>query len=401
MSILDCVSLIAAAVPDLAAVFDVVAGVDRNDPSTRERQRDTKPVKAYRVGLPDITELEFFGDDLMRDAHLAARAGIERTFESVVRVPFAPFLSAGELLYQGPWVAERLAEFGDFLADHPDGVLPVIRTILEGGARYSAVDVFAAEHRLGELRVEVDRLWQQMDVLVLPAVGTTFTVDEVQADPIGANTALGHYTHFGNLLDLCAAVVPAGVTADGRPAALMVLGPALADDRVLAMAAALTGHALTGDAPTGAGALAAPASIAEIPDPVTLVVVGHHLSGQPRNVDLADRGGVLLASTHTAPNYRLLRAGSDNPVPVLVAVPSGGASIEVETWTVPSAACVPILAGSSESVSLGRVALADGSTAIGFVADASALTGDTTDITEFGGWRGYLANQAAAGSPAG
>ncbi len=398
---LDCISLIAAAVPDLAAVFDVVAGVDRNDPSTRERQRDTKPVKAYRVGLPDITELEFFGDDLMRDAHLAARAGIERTFESVVRAPFAPFLSAGELLYQGPWVAERLAEFGDFLADHPDGVLPVIRTILEGGARYSAVDVFAAEHRLGELRVEVDRLWQQMDVLVLPAVGTTFTVDEVQADPIGANTALGHYTHFGNLLDLCAAVVPAGVTADGRPAALMVLGPALADDRVLAMAAALTGHALTGDAPTGAGALAAPASIAEIPDPVTLVVVGHHLSGQPRNVDLADRGGVLLASTHTAPNYRLLRAGSDNPVPVLVAVPSGGASIEVETWTVPSAACVPILAGSSESVSLGRVALADGSTAIGFVADASALTGDTTDITEFGGWRGYLANQAAAGSPAG
>ena len=77
-----------------------------------------------------------------------------------------------------------------------------------------------------------------MDVLVLPAIGTTFTVDEVLADPIGANTKLGHYTHFGNLLDLCAAVVPAGLTSDGRPAALMVLGPALADDRVLAMAAA-------------------------------------------------------------------------------------------------------------------------------------------------------------------
>ena len=73
-------------------------------------------------------------------------------------------------------------------------------------------------------------------MLVLPAIGTTFTVDEVLADPIGANTKLGHYTHFGNLLDLCAAVVPAGLTADGRPAALMVLGPALADDRVLAVA---------------------------------------------------------------------------------------------------------------------------------------------------------------------
>ena len=98
-------------------------------------------------------------------------------------------------------------------------MLPVIRTILQGGATYSAVDVFSAEHRLGELRAQVAELWQEMDVLVLPAIGTTFTVDEVLADPIGANTKLGHYTHFGNLLDLCAVVVPAGLTADGRPAA--------------------------------------------------------------------------------------------------------------------------------------------------------------------------------------
>ena len=76
-----------------------------------------------------------------------------------------------------------------------------------------------------------------MDVLVLPTVGTTFTVAEVLADPIATNTTLGHYTHFGNLLDLCAVAVPAGLTADGRPASLMVLGPALADDVVLAVAA--------------------------------------------------------------------------------------------------------------------------------------------------------------------
>ena len=76
-----------------------------------------------------------------------------------------------------------------------------------------------------------------MDVLVLPTIGTTFTVDEVLADPIATNTKLGHYTHFGNLLDLCAIAVPAGTTRDGRPASLMVLGPALSDDTVLAVAA--------------------------------------------------------------------------------------------------------------------------------------------------------------------
>jgi allophanate hydrolase len=337
-----------------------------------------------------VAELEFFGDAPMEHAHMAARAGIESDFRHIVRAPFGPFLAAGELLYQGPWVAERLAEFGEFLARQPDSVLPVIRTILQGGEKYSAVDVFTAEHRLGELRAQVAGLWHDMDVLVLPAIGTTFTVDQVLADPIGANTKLGHYTHFGNLLDLCAAVVPVGLTPDGRPAALMVLGPALADDRVLSMAAALS----------GGGPVTAAGPSRPIQDGVpgldsgttTLVVVGHHLSGQPRSADLSDRGGMLIGRTTTAPRYRLLRVGTDSPVPVLVPAPEGGAAVEVETWAVPSAALPPILAGSSPSVCLGRVALADGSTEIGFVADASALSEpETIDITQFGGWRNYLA----------
>ncbi len=403
---LDCISLIANDVDDLATAFDVLAGVDQRDPYSRARRREPVRVENLRVGLPDAGELEFFGDDGMRVAHLAARSLIQARFGKVVPAPFGPFLAAGELLYQGPWVAERLAEFGDFLERRPDSVLPVIRTILEGGSRYSAVDVFAAEHRLGELKAEVAGLWNDMDVLVLPAVGTTFTVDQVLNDPIRTNTALGHYTHFGNLLDLCAAVVPAGTTTDGRPVALMVLGPALADDRVLAMAAALNGE--NSDSPTPPPAVPAGnrrrAESARFNTDLdqsarcTLVVVGHHLTGEPRNADLVDRGGVLISATRTAARYRLIRIGRDQPVPALVAVPHGGAAIEVETWSVPSAACAPILAASSESVCLGRVVLADGSTEIGFVGDAAAMAADEiTDITEFGGWRAYL----AAGSPAG
>jgi allophanate hydrolase len=267
---------------------------------------------------------------------------------------------------------------------------------------------------LGELRAEVVKLWRQMDVLVLPAIGTTFTVDEVLADPIGANTKLGHYTHFGNLLDLCAVVVPAGLTADGRPAALMILGPALADDRVLAVAAELSGTAVFSGATSSTGATESPdptaislsaganpgAADAVVPatPTTTLVVVGHHLAGQPRSFDLSDRGATLTALTETAPSYKLLRVGNAIPVPVLVAVDDGGAAIEVETWSVPSAALPEILAGSSGSVCLGRVTLVDGSTEIGFVADASVLGGatETTDITEFGGWRNYLAAQQSA-----
>jgi allophanate hydrolase len=71
---------------------------------------------------------------------------------------------------------------------------------------------------------------------VVPTIGTTFTVDEVLAAPIKCNTMLGHYTHFGNLLDLSGVAVPLGVTGDGRPYSAMLLGDALTDDTVLQLA---------------------------------------------------------------------------------------------------------------------------------------------------------------------
>jgi hypothetical protein len=69
----------------------------------------------------------------------------------------------------------------------------------------------------------VARLFTAMDVLVLPTIGTTFTVPEVLADPVATNTTLGYYTHFGNLLDLCAIAVPAGFTANDRGYDVLVL----------------------------------------------------------------------------------------------------------------------------------------------------------------------------------
>jgi Asp-tRNA(Asn)/Glu-tRNA(Gln) amidotransferase A subunit family amidase len=146
-------------------------------------------------------------------------------------------MAAGSLLYQGPWVAERLVEFGDFLATQPESIHPVVREILRSGEKYTAVDAFAALQRLQELKAEVARVWQDIDVLVVPTIGTTFTVEEVLARPIDCNTMLGHYTHFGNLLDLLGVAIPVGMTVDGRPFSAMLLGGALTDDTVLQLAA--------------------------------------------------------------------------------------------------------------------------------------------------------------------
>ncbi len=232
---LDCLTVMVGCIDDADRVLDIMIARDDGDPWSRDRgpRVSNSPV---RVGLPPAEELEFFGDTAMRTAHLAFREQLARQ-HTIVDVSLEPFLAAGSLLYQGPWVAERLVEFGDFLAEHPESIHPVVREIFASGHRYTAVDAFAALQRLQELKAHVNRLWQGVDVLVLPTIGTTFTVDEVQADPIRTNTALGHYTHFGNLLDLCGTAIPIGLTEDGRPCSAMLLGAALSDDTVLHLAA--------------------------------------------------------------------------------------------------------------------------------------------------------------------
>jgi allophanate hydrolase len=226
---LDCVSVFARDVELGAAVARIARGREPDDPWSRTGRRVLAAVP--RFGVPD--ELDFFGDTGQERAFGAARGRLGDT----ASVDLGPLLEAGDLLYRGPWVAERLSDLGSFLDKHPDSVLPVTRTVLESGARFSAVDAFAAMHRLQELRAWTDRLFETIDVLVLPTVGTTYTHAEIAADPIGRNLNLGHYTQFTNLLDLAAVAVPNGFTADGRPAGLTFFGPAFSDDDLAGVAA--------------------------------------------------------------------------------------------------------------------------------------------------------------------
>ena len=123
------------------------------------------------------------------------------------------------------------------------------------------------------------------------------------------------------------------------------------------------------------------------------MVAGHHLAGERANGQLTELGGSLVKATSTAPSYRLLRIGAQDPTPGLLRVPDGGRAIDVERWRLPAAA-LAVLAGRTPAVlALGRVHLADGSTALGYVCDAAVQTGASSspveDISEFGGWRAY------------
>ena len=333
-----------------------------------------RPAATLRLGLPAAADLEFFGDAAMHAAHLAARDRVAHTVARTVPVDLAPFLEAGDLLYSGPWLAERLAPLADFLTEHPDAVLPVVREILQGGYRHDAVATFRAQHRLSVLKAAVGRLWGDVDVLLLPTVGTTFTVEEMLADPVRRNTVLGRYTMFGNLLDLAVVAIPAGTTADGRPVGIQLIGRAFSDATLAALAGELTGTA--------------PAMPPPPEGTVTLAVVGHHLDGGPRNGELRASGARLLGPARTAPTYQLFELAGG--VPGLVRSAAGGTSIEVELWRLPAAALGGLLAGVRGPLGLGWVQLEGGEQVIGFLSEAYATGDGALDITASGGWRTFL-----------
>jgi allophanate hydrolase len=372
---LDCVSVFARELSLADRVMRVARGFVPEDPWSRKAPREPRRTGRPRVGVAE--GLDFFSDSGQEKAY--ARLSGDVTVDA------GPLLEAGDLLYRGPWVAERLADLGDFLAAHPESVLPVTRRVLETGLGFSAADAFRAQHRLQELRAAANRMWERIDVLVLPTIGTTFTHAEIAEDPIGRNLILGRYTQFANLLDMAAVTVPNGFTEDGRPASLTLFGPAFSDDMLMNLARTLhsdpgpgAGHTLPGRVLEGAGPGGAG---------MTVAVVGLHLSGEPRNGELLGRGGTLLGTARTAPLYRMYELPSG--APGLVRVGSAdGAAIEIELWQLPAATVGGFLAGIPAPLSLGRLVLEDGAEVTGFLCEAYATSG-APDITASGGWRNH------------
>jgi allophanate hydrolase len=236
---LDCVSIFAPTAADAFAVLETAAGFDPDDPLSREAPGATaKPAGAsFRFGVPAVRDLEFFGDHDAEQLFAAALAALEKIGGTMVEIGFAPFRDAGRLLYDGPWVAERLEATERLLNEQPTALLPVTRAIIERGRSYSALDAFRAQYELAMLRREAEREFAAIDCLALPTAGTIYEIDAIAADPVRLNSNLGLYTNFANLLDLSAIALPAGFRPNGLPFGISLSAPAFGEQFLLDLGA--------------------------------------------------------------------------------------------------------------------------------------------------------------------
>jgi allophanate hydrolase len=408
---LDCVSVFALTCEDSQQVLAAAEAFDNADIYSRRKPAASSSVLradgTFRFGVPADRNLEFFGDGQSAALFERAVRRLESIGGTAVTIDYSPFSEAASLLYGGPWVAERLAAIEPFFGSHADAVHPVVRGVIGQAEQYSALDAFNAMYRLESLKARAAQEWQKMDMLVVPTAPTIYTIAEVEANPVELNSRLGYYTNFVNLFDLAAVAVPAGFRDDGLPAGITLIGPAWSDESLAALASRF--HRLA-DAPLGATghALTQPSRSAAEPSPdsVKIAVVGAHLSGQPLNYQLTERGARLLGACRTAPSYRLFAlTGTVPPKPGLVRTVAGdGAEIEIEVWEMPVQRFGEFVAEIPAPLGIGSLELGNGEWIKGFLCEGWVIP-EATDISAYGGWRRYreaktkVGDQAPAASP--
>ena len=397
---LDCVSIFALTAEDAFAALSVMAGPDESDAFSRAMPLGALSAlpPALRIGVPRAADRLHFGDKQAEAAFTAAVELARGLGATLVEVDLTPLFETARLLYEGPWVAERTAAVGAFIAQNSDAVHPVTKAIIAPGVGKSAVDTFEAFYKLAAFRKTAGKLFAGFDTLMVPTFPRPVTIAELEADPIGPNSQLGTYTNFVNLLDLAGFSVPSALAADNTAYGVTFLAPHGRDAFLASLGGAL--HARTG---LMLGALGvpqppwAPPAPTIAPGEIAIAVVGAHLSGMALNHELAALSGRFLEATETSADYRLFALNGAAPAkPGLLRVADGrGASIAVEVWALPAEGFGRFVGAVPPPLSIGSLRLADGRTVKGFLVEVEG-SHDARDISSFGGWRAFLSSRTNA-----
>lgn len=398
---LDCVSILSNTMADGLAVLGAAAAYDPEDPYSREGDWAAlgAPPSRFTFGIIDGRTLDRCAPTVVQSYRKAIEA-LEQLGGTAVSCDYAPFEMTAELLYAGPWIAERLAAIRNFAATQPEAIHPVVRDIILSAHQFAAVDAFEGQYRLAALARSTAEILGQFDLMLVPTAPEHPTIQEMLADPIGANSRLGLFTNFVNLLDMAAVAVPAGRSEHGLPLGVTLIGPRLSESMLANIGDRL--HRTDAGAALGAGTIPLSATIRvpniESTNTVRLAVVGAHLRGQPLNHQLTERGARFIAQTRTASGYSLYALPNSAPPKPGLARDEGQGMIEIELWDVPLNTFGSFVASIPAPLGIGSIALEDGTLVKGFICEQYALE-QAPDITHFGGWRNFLAASKPAATP--
>lgn len=178
------------------------------------------------------------------DAAEAQAEGFARALERLTDA--GATLERGEVAAIGPamdlspvlFAAEAYGTWRDAIEAAPEKMFDRVRDRFRGGAAFSGPDFVAGWRSLRALRRDWAAATAAFDAVLLPTTANAPPeIARLMADPdhyVAENLLCLRNTRVGNLMGLCGLSLPTGVPAAG----LMMLGPPMAEERLLRLGAA-------------------------------------------------------------------------------------------------------------------------------------------------------------------
>jgi aspartyl-tRNA(Asn)/glutamyl-tRNA(Gln) amidotransferase subunit A len=244
---LDHMGPLTATVRDAAVALNVIAGRDAKDPtSSRHPVVDFEPdnscsIRGLRIGFPD----SFFFDRLDPDVETAVRGAIARaeSLGALVEPVRLPDMTAVNAVARVVLLAEASAVAGPAL-DRRELFGPDVLALLDQGRLVPATDYINAQRLRRRIRREFDQLWREVDCLVTPTTPNTAprigeTTIRLGGQDEDVRLATTRLVRGINLLGYPALSLPCGLSSNGLPVGLQIIGPAFQEALILRLGAAL------------------------------------------------------------------------------------------------------------------------------------------------------------------
>jgi gamma-glutamylcyclotransferase (GGCT)/AIG2-like uncharacterized protein YtfP len=124
---------------------------------------------------------------------------------------------------------------------------------------------------------------------------------------------------------------------------------------------------------------------------VYLAVNGTLMRGLELNANMELVGATFVREAFTEPSYRIWSINDRHPA--MMRVSQGGTPVAVEVWAVPAHRISFLLLLEPPGLCIGKVRLADGEEVLGVIGESFLCEGKK-EITQWGGWRAYIADLA-------
>ncbi len=123
---------------------------------------------------------------------------------------------------------------------------------------------------------------------------------------------------------------------------------------------------------------------------VHLAVNGTLMRGLELNPNLLRNGATFVREDATDACYRIWSI--DDRHPAMIRTPGEGTNVALEIWDVPVTGLANILQSEPPGLAIGKVVLRDGSIVLGVLGEPFLCQGKR-EITQYGGWRAYVASK--------